>query len=149
VATEKLKPSQVAEALTRARGLISIAARSLRCSDSTVRNYIDRHEVCRQAVEHARGLLVDVAEARLGMAVERGEPWAVTFCLRTLGRERGYVHQIEQVVTAAPAERITLDHLSTEQMREIITLVRGPAGLYRLPKEGDGSGEPHAHEDGR
>jgi hypothetical protein len=42
-----------------------------------------------------RGKTLDLAEAKLMQAVDKGEQWAITMLLRTLGRERGYVERQE------------------------------------------------------
>jgi len=38
----------------------------------------------------ARETVLDKAETRLFNAIERDEPWAIAFCLKTLGKRRGY-----------------------------------------------------------
>jgi hypothetical protein len=45
------------------------------------------------------GLVNDVAELKLYEAILHGESWAVTFCLRTKGRHRGYGDKAEVAVT--------------------------------------------------
>jgi hypothetical protein len=86
----------MADALTESRGLVTVAAKVLGCDGQTVRNYIERFPAVAQAVIDARESLIDSAEYKLAEAIEqRGERWAVTLALRTLGRGRGYSEQSE------------------------------------------------------
>ncbi len=86
----KYKAEQMVEALRETKGLVSVAARKLGCEPSTVRVYIRRYPTVAQAVKDSRESITDLAETRLWAAIDRGEPWAVQFWLRTQARERGY-----------------------------------------------------------
>ena len=81
---------QVIEALRTSRGLISMAAEKLQCDVDTVQNYCKRYPTVEAAKQESRVSLLDLAESRLWEAIDRGEGWAIGFCLRTLGRSRGY-----------------------------------------------------------
>jgi hypothetical protein len=93
--TPRFTTEQVATAITETRGLISYAAQRLACDQQTIRNYIRRHQTVRDALEEARGQIVDLGELRLFQAVDAGESWAVQFLLRTVGRDRGYGDRID------------------------------------------------------
>jgi hypothetical protein len=82
--------AQVIAALQATRGMVYLAARHLGCDPETVMNYCRRYPTVEQAKHDARGELLDVAEVKLWQAVQAGEHWAITFALRTVGRERGY-----------------------------------------------------------
>lgn len=94
---EKYAPEQVADALERSKGLVSVAARSLGCDTNTIRRYIAKYVSVQKAKDEAREGIKDLAEARLFQAIDRGEPWAVGMLLRTVGKDRGYVerHEVE------------------------------------------------------
>ena len=47
--TARFTAQQVADALTQAKGFISIAAINLGCANNTVRNYIEKYAICKQA----------------------------------------------------------------------------------------------------
>src|SRR6185295_2403415 len=98
---DKYSPAAMAEALTRSKGLVSIAARSLGCSPETIRQYRQRHPLVERAITDARDELVDTAELSLRKRVMEGEGWAVSLVLKTLGRDRGYVERHEQQHTGA------------------------------------------------
>ena len=57
--------------------MIARAARALRCTPQTIRNYMQRHPAVAQVVAEEREPFVDVAELKLNAAVRRGEAWAI------------------------------------------------------------------------
>jgi hypothetical protein len=88
--TPRYTATQVADALRSTRGMTYLAAKRLGCDPNTIMAYCRRYPTVEQAKQDARGELLDVAEVKLWQAVQAGEHWAVTFALRTLGRERGF-----------------------------------------------------------
>ncbi len=76
--------------------MIARAARSLCCTPQTVRNYLERYPALAQVMAEERELIVDTAELKLHSAVRRGEPWAVCFTLKCLGKDRGYAERQER-----------------------------------------------------
>lgn len=92
---ERYTCEQVIDAIKETRGLISVAARRLGCSDSCIHGYAERHPTVRAAIEDARALMCDMAEGKLFGAVQNSEPWAIQFYLKTQGRSRGYGDRIE------------------------------------------------------
>jgi hypothetical protein len=87
---------KMAETLVAHRGMVFLTAKALGCHHDTVQNYINKYPTVRAARDASRGEMVDEAEARLWRAIAHNEPWAIAFCLRTLGKDRGYVPQVEQ-----------------------------------------------------
>jgi hypothetical protein len=101
---------QVIEALRTSRGLISIAAQKLQCDVDTVSNYCKKFPTVEQAKQESRVTLLDLAESRLWEAIDRGEGWAVAFCLKTLGRSRGYGERLDlNVSIQAAASRVAAE----------------------------------------
>lgn len=92
---EKYTAQQVADALLAAKGLVTVAARTLHCDPKTVDNYAKRYVMVREAKQQAREGILDMTEARLFQAIDKGEPWAIAMMLRTLGKDRGYVERTE------------------------------------------------------
>ena len=78
-------------AIRHTHGFLSYTARRLGCTYRTLCRYVQRSPRVREALEYERGLLLDDCELHLYEAILRREAWAIAFCLRTLGRERGYV----------------------------------------------------------
>jgi hypothetical protein len=95
MASDRYTAQQVADALTQAKGFVSVAARNLSCSDQTVRNYIDRYSVCKQAVTDARESMIDIAEGRLYQNINGGDNTAIIFYLKTQAKHRGYIERYE------------------------------------------------------
>ena len=95
MAKERYTPEQVIVALRKWRGLQFLAAKQLGCSQRTIENYCQPYSSVREACYQARGEIVDEAEMRLCHAIEAQEPWAIAFCLRTLGKDRGYIPQTD------------------------------------------------------
>lgn len=81
---------EVANALRKANGLVSVAARALKVCSKTI---YDRVKVCpelKQIIHESRRSLIDVAEKSLRLRVQAGEGWACALVLKTLGKNRGY-----------------------------------------------------------
>jgi len=94
--TQQYTAQQVADALTQAKGFVSVAARNLGCADQTVRNYMERYAVCKQAVTDARESMIDIAEGRLYQNINSGDNTAIIFFLKTQAKHRGYIERYEQ-----------------------------------------------------
>jgi hypothetical protein len=95
MAKEKYTASQMVEALDKHKGMVYLAAEALGCSHKTVYNYAKRYVSVQEAIDRNRGKVLDTAELALYSAILRGEHWAVTFALRTIGKDRGYVERGE------------------------------------------------------
>jgi hypothetical protein len=87
---------QMIDALTEARGMVTIAASRVGCHPLTVRAYMRRYPTVAQALVDARDQTTDLAESALYDAIAAREPWAITLYLKTIGKHRGYVESQEQ-----------------------------------------------------
>jgi hypothetical protein len=99
----KFTTQQVIGALQQTRGLVFLAAQLLHCTPETVAHYCQRHPSVEAAKVAARGEILDVAEERLFRAIQRDEAWAIAFCLKTLGRQRGYAETLDVSLTVRAA----------------------------------------------
>ncbi len=81
---------QVAASLQRARGLVTLAATDLGADYRTVRKMVDESKTLQKVQADAKQQVGDIAEGRLFEAINRGEPWAIQFFLRTQMQSRGY-----------------------------------------------------------
>ena len=95
--------AQVAEALTKAKGMVSVAAQLLRCSADTVQSYCRKFPSCERVKQTARTEILDEAELRLWKAIQRDEAWAIAFALKTIGRSRGYGERLDLNVSIQAA----------------------------------------------
>ena len=93
--TQQFTAQQVADALTQAKGFVSVAARNLGCADNTVRNYIERYAVCKQAVTDAREAMIDYAEGKLYQNIQNNDTVSILFFLKTQAKQRRYVERTE------------------------------------------------------
>jgi hypothetical protein len=87
--------AQVCAALTASKGLVYLAAKRLKCDPDTVNNYCKRYPSVQAARDAQRGEMVDLAEQKLFESIKKGEAWGISLCLKTLGRDRGYVERQE------------------------------------------------------
>ena len=106
MATDRYTAQQVADALTAAKGFVSVAARSLGCADNTVRNYIERYAMCKQAVIDAREAMIDYTEGKLYQNIQNNDTVSILFYLKTQAKHRGYVERTE--VTGANGNSIVI-----------------------------------------
>lgn len=96
MATERVPTDRIIECLRETNGLISLAAKRVPCSQTTIYARARAVKAVRQVINECRGELVDLGELSLRKAVLSGEPWAVGLVLKTLGKQRGYVERQEQ-----------------------------------------------------
>lgn len=94
-------------------------AKVLGCSRETIRRYCKRWKAVADAFEERRVEMVDLAEMALRGAVLRGEPWAVTFALRTLGKSEGYTERHE--VTGRDGEPLVVRYVNDWRNGKSIT----------------------------
>jgi hypothetical protein len=91
----KLRAQDVeAELLARGGNMASVG-RALGVKRNTVFNFVSRRPALRRLVEDLRETRIDLAESALDKAVERGEGWAISLTLKTIGRSRGYYEKTE------------------------------------------------------
>ena len=92
------------DAIKKNGGAVYLAARELGCAPNTIYNRMKKTPALKQAVEDARGEVVDYAEQKLRLAILNGEPWAIAMALKTIGKSRGYVER--QEVTGADGKPV-------------------------------------------
>jgi hypothetical protein len=79
--------------LQEMKGLVFLTAKKLGCAPTTIYRRAAKSPAVAAAIQQQRGELVDTAELSLYNAILRGEAWAVTLALKTLGRDRGYIEK--------------------------------------------------------
>ena len=93
--SSNLRKENVIAALFKARGLVSLAAKLLRCSSDAVYGQIKRDPEIAAAALSAGDVELDRAESKLFDAIRKGESWAVSFFLARKGKCRGYSERQE------------------------------------------------------
>ena len=91
--TPKKKRAKIPELIATHRGNVSAIARELQMPRSSLHVIIQDDPTFKQLLADERERMLDNAEDRLGMAVDKGEAWAVCFTLKTQGQERGYIEK--------------------------------------------------------
>ncbi len=86
---------QVIDAIRESKGILTVAARKLDCSRSTLQRYVSNYPTVTQAVNDERESLLDFAEGSLFDQVRKGNITAIIFTLKTIGKSRGYVERQE------------------------------------------------------
>lgn len=97
-----LRESMVIEALESHGGLITHAARSLKCSYKVLRRYIDKNATVQKALDAIKLANVERAERKLRDLVEAGNLGAICFTLKCQGRERGWVENVDVNLPTVP-----------------------------------------------
>lgn len=95
MAKQRYTAAQVASVLVTTKGLIYLAAKRLKCDPDTIVNYCKRYPSVQAVRDAQRGQMVDLAEQKLWESIQNGEAWGISLCLKTLGKDRGYVERQE------------------------------------------------------
>lgn len=90
MARRRFSNARMIEAIRKAEGNLSAAARALGCERGTVHDYVNAFDDVRAAYEDANETVLDVVEGKLVEQAKLGIPEQVRFYLRTKGRARGY-----------------------------------------------------------
>ena len=107
---ERVPTERIIECLRETNGLVSLAAKRVPCSISTINTRRKRVQAVEQVIQECRGELVDLGELALRKAVLAGEPWAVGLVLKTLGKDRGYVER--QEITGRDGNELTIRYVN-------------------------------------
>lgn len=68
----------------------------------------EKNEKFREAIEDAEESNIDMAESKLKQAILNNDMTAIIFFLKTKGKKRGYVEQIEQKVEVNPFQQLMM-----------------------------------------
>jgi len=111
-------------------GLVTLTARQLGITPQAIHRRAARKPKIRQAILEAREAMLDEAEQQLRAAIGRGEPWAVCFALKTIGRSRGYIERSEMVhTTDAAMSQLTDEELEAAIRRVAASTAAGSNGV--------------------
>lgn len=83
---------KIKKAFAASQGRVTETAKKLKVTPQTVYNWLNENEELRTYLEGIREIVLDLAEARLSEAVERGDEWAIKFVLLALGKHRGWAY---------------------------------------------------------
>lgn len=100
--TTLLREKNVIEALEQHGGLVTHAARSLKCSYRVLRKYLDKNASVQKALDAIKLANVERAERKLRDLVEAGNLGAICFTLKCQGRDRGWIENTDINLPTAP-----------------------------------------------
>jgi hypothetical protein len=126
----RYKAQDVADAITKSKGMITYAAKMLGCNRSTVHSYVNNFEVCREAVDDARAGMLDNAELQLANQIQDGNITAIIFYLKTIGKHRGYIERHDIGLAISPDTMKLANELGISEsdiVREFEALIRAEA----------------------
>lgn len=95
--------SIIKEAIVKAYGNLSTAAKSLQVERATLYAWIEL-EGLDEAVQEGRNKRLDFAESMLDKGMKDGNMTAIIFYLKTQGKSRGYIER--QEVTGADGKKL-------------------------------------------
>ena len=126
----RYKAQDVADAITKSKGMITYAAKMLGCNRSTVHSYVNNFDVCREAVDDARAGMLDNAELQLANQIQDGNITAIIFYLKTIGKHRGYIERHDIGLAISPDTLKLANELGISEsdiVREFEALIRAEA----------------------
>jgi hypothetical protein len=122
---EKYTKKEIIAALIETKGMVYVAARKIGCAANTIYNFAEKYPEVKQAMKQERGLMVDMAELHLHKAVTKGEPWAVSLTLKTIGKDRGYTERQEFTGADGGAINISVSDIKNLSDDELRALTQG------------------------
>ena len=105
----KLTVDKVNTLIDEMMGNVSMVARTLNVSRTTLYNYINSHSTVKAKLDEAREKMIDNVESALYSKALAGEAWAVCFFLKTQAKHRGYVERQELANPPDSTFRVTWD----------------------------------------
>jgi hypothetical protein len=138
MAKQRFAAAEVIAALRASKGMVSVAARRLGCEQETVLNYCRRYPTVEAVKREARNEVLDEAELRLWQAIQRDEAWAISFCLKTIGRSMGYGERLDlnlqiEAVAIRVAETLGLTPEAVLQEAQLLLKEMDSDDLSRPP----------------
>jgi hypothetical protein len=89
-AKQKNTMAVMIKTLSATAGNISKACKKANISRQCHYDYFDNFDIYRHNVNDINEGIIDTAQTKLCEAIDKGEPWAIQFLLKTLGKKRGY-----------------------------------------------------------
>lgn len=112
----KLTVDKVNALIDEMTGNVSMVARTLNVSRTTLYKYINSHPTVKAALDEAREKMIDNVESNLYSKALAGDTTAMIFFLKTQGKSRGYVER--QEITGADSEPITFEIVRRDESKD-------------------------------
>ena len=92
----RYKVKEIADALDKAGGFVTHAAKMLGCNYNTVQNYINRYKELQLKQKEIDERYIDIAVSKLIQNVQSGQEASIFFFLKCKGKHRGYIEKADQ-----------------------------------------------------
>tara|TARA_Y100001963_G_C6695082_1_gene406581 strand:- start:483 stop:836 length:354 start_codon:yes stop_codon:yes gene_type:complete len=96
---DRYTEEQIIDAIRKAGGFISTAAKMLKCTSKTIYNYIDKSETLQDVIDEIRLEYDDMGEAALIANVREKKTAEVLFYNKTRNKGRGYIEKQQVDIT--------------------------------------------------
>lgn len=115
---DAITDADIINAIRDTHGFISVAARKLGCTTKLIQHRAERSDALRDAIQEVQEDRLDMAESKLMIAINKGEPWAIKFFLAYKGRSRGYKET--QSIEAKPSQEQEATRISDEKLDQML-----------------------------
>lgn len=105
-AKRKRKQTAFLKALAESQGLISYACEKTNISRQTYYNWCEKYPDFAQKCEDISEATLDRVEGKLLSAINEENIAAIIFYLKTKGKKRGYVEQVDNNIITNPFEKL-------------------------------------------
>jgi len=124
------------DTIKKFRGNVTLTIEHLGIGKATFYKALKRYPELKEAFDGARDEVLDITENKMLEAIERGEPWAISLYLKTIGRVRGY-GDVQTIVQSSFNADIDLTKLSQEELENLEKLVTKAASSPASDRSGD------------
>ncbi len=111
--TKRYTPAQIIEAIESSRGILTVAAKTLKCSRQTIYTYMKRYATVKKAYDESNEEMLDFAEQQLIKNIADQKEASIFFYLKTKGKKRGYIER------PAPSVNIDVKSLTNRQLERL------------------------------
>ena len=109
--TKRFSNAEIAIAITDSHGILSVAAKKLKCSRQTIYNHLKKSKRLQAIYNNENEAMIDFAEMKLFENIQAGKEASIFFYLKTKAKHRGYIER-----PVWPNERIDLTKLTDHQL---------------------------------
>lgn len=94
------------EHLKDGKGIITYACEKTGISRQTFYNWVEKDQAFAKEVDIVNEITIDLVESKLLSAINNEDVTAIIFYLKTKGKKRGYVEQVDNRLVENPFEKL-------------------------------------------
>ncbi len=98
-AKRKITKKTLTEALDKANGFVTYAAKILGVSRMAIYKYMEKHPEMKEVYEDIKNKKLDIAEFKLIENIKAGDTTSLIFFLKCQGKQRGYTEKSHLDIT--------------------------------------------------